>query len=66
MPLQHYSPMICLVKSLFRIKTMNNLESVNARLVVHLLFIMYNDIWIHHSTLSSLENLRYLNRYLQI
>ena len=58
--------MICLVKSLFRIKTMIKLESVNARLVVHLLFIIYNDVWIHHPALLSLKNLRYLNRYLQM
>ena len=42
----------------------DKLESVNARLVVHLLFIIYNDVWIHHAALSSLKNLRYLNRYL--
>ena len=64
--LQHHSPMICLVKSLFRIKAMNKLESVNTRLVVHLLFIMYNNTWIHHPALSFLKNLRYLNRYLQM
>ena len=66
MSLQHPLLMICLVKSPFRIKTMNKLESVNARLVVHLLFIMYNQVLIHHPALSSLKNLRYLNRYLQI
>ena len=66
MSLEHHSPMVCLVKFLFRIKTMNKLESVNARLVVHLLFIMYNQVLIHHPALSSLKNLRYLNRYLQI
>ena len=43
----------------------DKLESVNARLVVHLLFIIYNDVWIHHAALSSLKNLRYLNRYLR-
>ena len=36
--------MMCLVKSLFGIKTINKLGSVNARLIVHLLFMMYNHV----------------------
>ena len=43
--LQHDSTMKCLVKSLFEDKTMNKLESVNAHLVVHLLFMTFNVIF---------------------
>ena len=39
---------------------MNKLKSVNACLIVHLLFIMY-DIWIYHPALWSLKNISYLN-----
>ena len=35
---------MCLVKSLFGIKIMNKLESVNTPLLVRLLFMMYNDV----------------------
>ena len=44
MSLQHRQSMMCLVKSLFGIKTMNKVEKlskcVNVHLVVHLLFMM--------------------------
>ena len=44
MSLQDNPIMMCLGKSQFGIKTMNKLERVNIRFVVHLLFMMYNDV----------------------
>ena len=42
--LQPNPTIMCLVKSLFGIKTMNTLESANTVFVVHLLFMVYNDV----------------------
>ena len=44
MLLQHHLTMMCLIKSLFGIETVNKLKSVNAHVIAHLLFMMYNDV----------------------